>query len=204
MTTAIKSVQRAGAQMNRTGSRRINLRAAIPGVALIAIGVFGLGSLVLASPTAATLGTLLFLGGTFEAAGGLANLRRKDALLHVMVGVLSIEAGFIFYWMTSEALVPLTVVISGLLMSGGFVRYYLWLGRRVDVHAPAPMSAIVDLILAVLIWVAWPASVFWVLALAVGISLVFRGIHWLGLGAIALHQAEAEDVLSWMSADHLA
>jgi len=38
--------------------------------------------------------------------------------------------------------------------------------------------------LAVLIWVAWPASVYWVPALAVGTSLVFRGIHWLKLGAV--------------------
>jgi uncharacterized membrane protein HdeD (DUF308 family) len=44
------------------------------------------------------------------------------------------------------------------------------------------VSGVIDLILGVLIWLEWPASAWWVLGLFVGISLVFRGFNWIGLG----------------------
>jgi len=150
------------------------------GLALIAVGVIGLVSLAISPPTTVTLAILLFLGGVIEAGAGLANLGRKDALMHVLTGVLAIEAGFIFRWLPTDAMVPLTVVITALLTLGGVFRFTVWLKHNSETNAAAPISAAVDLILAVLIWVAWPQSVFWVLALALTISQVFRGIHWLG------------------------
>jgi len=101
-----------------TASQRCSAGYVLPGLALIAVGVFSLASLAVSPPTAVTLGTVLFLGGVVEAGGGFANIRRKDALLHVLVGVLAIEAGFIFRWLAMDALVPVTVVITALLALG--------------------------------------------------------------------------------------
>jgi uncharacterized membrane protein HdeD (DUF308 family) len=44
------------------------------------------------------------------------------------------------------------------------------------------VSGIIDLILGVLIGLEWPASGMWVLGLSIGISLLFRGVNWIGLG----------------------
>jgi len=185
MSTAFNSLRTAGWWSRLTGSHAHSLRYVLPGIGLVAVGIGGLTSLAVSPPTAATLGTVLFLGGVIESAGGFANLRRKAALLHVLVGVLALEAGFIFFWLPADAMIPLAVVITALLIAGGVARFYSWLKHRSETHAAAPTSGIVDLMLAVLVWVAWPASVFWILALAVGISLVFRGIHWINLEAVS-------------------
>src|SRR5918911_483385 len=37
-------------------------------------------------------------------------------------------------------------------------------------------------LLGVMIWLGWPASALWVIGLFVGISLLFRGFNWIGLG----------------------
>jgi len=191
MSVSPNRIQAVGHWSKLRGSQPHSWRYVLPGLALIAVGVVGLASLTASPPTATTLGTLLLLGGTIEAGGGFANLSRKDALLHVLVGVLSIEAGFIFLWMTAETLVPLAAVITFLLAIGGLFRFYLWLLQLPDAHASALASGVIDIILAVLILVAWPTSVFWVLALAVGISLVFRGVHWLNMVTVSRSQSEA-------------
>ena len=38
------------------------------------------------------------------------------------------------------------------------------------------------MVLGVMIWQQWPASALWVIGLFVGISLLFRGANWIGLG----------------------
>jgi uncharacterized membrane protein HdeD (DUF308 family) len=37
-------------------------------------------------------------------------------------------------------------------------------------------------ILGVMIWLQWPASALWVIGLFLGISLIFRGTDWIGVG----------------------
>jgi uncharacterized membrane protein HdeD (DUF308 family) len=44
------------------------------------------------------------------------------------------------------------------------------------------VSGVLDLVLGVLICLDWPVSGLWVIGLFVGISLVFRGFNWIGLG----------------------
>jgi uncharacterized membrane protein HdeD (DUF308 family) len=44
------------------------------------------------------------------------------------------------------------------------------------------VSGIIDVILGVMIWLGWPASALWVIGLFLGISLLFRGFNWIGLG----------------------
>jgi len=44
------------------------------------------------------------------------------------------------------------------------------------------VSGVIDVILGVMIWLGWPASALWVIGLFVGISFVFRGFNWIGLG----------------------
>ena len=44
------------------------------------------------------------------------------------------------------------------------------------------VSGVIDVILGVMIWQEWPASALWVVGLFLGISLLFRGFNWIGLG----------------------
>jgi uncharacterized membrane protein HdeD (DUF308 family) len=52
------------------------------------------------------------------------------------------------------------------------------------------VSGVIDLALGGLICLQWPVSALWVLGLFVGISLVFRGFNWIGLG-VALRARNA-------------
>jgi uncharacterized membrane protein HdeD (DUF308 family) len=58
----------------------------------------------------------------------------------------------------------------------------------------ALVSGVLDLILGVLICLEWPASAFWAIGLFFGISVIFRGCNWIGLGLAlrALPPSEAE------------
>jgi uncharacterized membrane protein HdeD (DUF308 family) len=44
------------------------------------------------------------------------------------------------------------------------------------------LGGVIDVILGVMIWQAWPEAALWVIGLFVGINLIFRGVNWLGLG----------------------
>ena len=57
-------------------------------------------------------------------------------------------------------------------------------------------GGIIDVILGVMIWRQWPASALWVIGLFLGISLIFRGADWIGVGlaARALRRSGGENV----------
>jgi uncharacterized membrane protein HdeD (DUF308 family) len=153
------------------------------GVALIVVGIIALGSLMVASlATAVALGALLLVSGIAEAIGAVWSRGWSGVFLHLLSGVLSIVVGVLFLGAPVDALLALTLLLACLLIVGGVFKVIAALGYRFEGWGWPLVSGIIDLILGVLIWMEWPASALWVLGLFVGISLVFRGFNWIGLG----------------------
>jgi uncharacterized membrane protein HdeD (DUF308 family) len=153
------------------------------GGALIVVGFIALGSLVLASlATAVAIGVLLLVGGVAETVGAFWSRGWGGFLLHLLSGVLSIVVGVLCLKVPVDALLALTLLVACLLMVGGIFKIVAALSHRFEAWGWPLASGIIDLALGVLIWLEWPASALWVLGLFVGISLVFRGFNWIGLG----------------------
>ena len=145
---------------------------------LISVGMLALGAQFIASlATALVIGWLLLFAGVVEIVGAFWS--RRENLLS---GLLSTAVGVMFVWAPLDAVVTLTMLLACLLMVAGIFKIISAFRYRFEVWGWALVSGIIDLMLGVMIWLAWPASGLWVIGLFVGISLIFRGLNWIGLG----------------------
>jgi len=153
------------------------------GVALVVLGFIALGSVFVASlATAVVIGALLLVGGVAETIGAFWSRGWSGFFLHLLSGVLSIVVGVLFLRAPLDALLALTLLLACLLMVSGIFKIVAALSYRFGAWGWPLVSGAIDVILGVLIWQGWPASALWVIGLFVGISLVFRGFNWIGLG----------------------
>jgi uncharacterized membrane protein HdeD (DUF308 family) len=153
------------------------------GVALVVLGTVALGALVIASLAAAiAIGVLILMSGVAETLGAFWCRGWSGFFLHLLAGVLSIVVGILFVLSPGAAAEALTLLIACFLMVGGIFKIVTALSYRFASWGWALASGVLDLVLGILIWMQWPASGLWVIGMFVGISLVFRGFHWIALG----------------------
>ena len=153
------------------------------GVALIVLGCIALGSVWIAGlATALAIGALLVVSGVAEIVGAFWSRRWSGFFFHLLSGLLSLVVGVLFLRAPVDAVLALTLLLACLLMVGGIFKIVAALSYRFGAWGWPLVSGVIDLILGVMIWLAWPESALWVIGLFVGISLVFRGFNWIGLG----------------------
>lgn len=153
------------------------------GVALMIMGCVALGSVVIATlATAVAIGVLLLIGGVAEIVGAFWARGWSGFLLHVLSGVLSIVVGVLFLRAPVDAVLAMTLLLACLLMVGGIFRIVAALSYRFAGWGWPLAGGIVDVILGMMIWMGWPETSVWVIGMFVGISLLFRGANWIGLG----------------------
>jgi uncharacterized membrane protein HdeD (DUF308 family) len=169
------------------------------GVILFILGFFALSAVVVASlATALFVGWLMLIGGVIETVGSFWSRRWSGFFLHLMTGVLSVIVGLLFIRAPVGAMLALTLLLACLLMVGGLFRIIAALTYRFSSWGWPLASGIIDVILGVRIWMQWPASALWVMGLFLGISLVFHGADWIGVGlaARALRRASGGEDLT--------
>ncbi len=153
------------------------------GVALIVLGFIALGSVWIAGlATAVAIGALLVVSGVAEIVGAFWSWRWSGFFLHLLSGLLALVVGVLFLRAPLDALIALTLLLACLLMVGGIFKIVAALTYRFATWGWPLVSGVIDLILGLMIWLEWPASALWVIGLFVGISFVFRGFNWIGLG----------------------
>jgi uncharacterized membrane protein HdeD (DUF308 family) len=164
----------------------------VVGVLLIVLGFVALSSVVIASIAAAVaIGTLILLGGIVETVGAFWCRGWSGFFLHLLSGLLSIVIGVLFLRAPGGALLALTLLIAAAFLVGGLFKIVTAVSYRYAMWGWAVASGVIDVVLGLLIWMEFPASALWVIGLFVGISLVFRGVHWVALG-MALHSMPGE------------
>lgn len=153
------------------------------GVALMVLGFIALGSVVAATlATAVAIGALLAVGGVAEIVGSLWSRGWSGFFLHLLSGVLSLVVGVLFLRAPLDAVFALTLLLACLLLAGGTFKVVAALSHHFATRGWVAVSGVIDVILGVLIWMEWPAAALWVLGMFLGISLLFRGVNWIGLG----------------------
>jgi uncharacterized membrane protein HdeD (DUF308 family) len=155
----------------------------ILGVGLVVLGTLALGSAWVASLTTALfLGILILTGGVVETLGAFWCRAWSGFFFHLLSGVLAIVIGAFFLKAPVDAVLTLTLLVACFLMVGGIFKIVSAASYRFAAWGWTLFSGVIDVVLGVMIWVEWPDSALWVIGLFVGISLVFRGFNWIGLG----------------------
>jgi uncharacterized membrane protein HdeD (DUF308 family) len=141
-----------------------------------------LGVLLIVAPVLGTLAVdlliawFLIIGGVAEVIHAFMEKAWRGFLLELASGVLYLIVGGLLLFNPMAGAQALTLVLAAFLLVEGIVRIAMALRLR-----PAQgwgwllFGGIVSVILAVLIWMQWPASGLWVIGLLVGINLLFTG-----------------------------
>jgi len=141
-----------------------------------------LGLLLIAAPALGTLAVDLLVGW-FLIIGGIAQLIHafmekawRGFLLEVASGMLYLVVGLLLLFYPMAGAQALTIFLAAFLLIEGIVRIAMALRLR-PAHGWGWLlfGGIVTVILALLIWMQWPASALWVIGLLVGINLLFTG-----------------------------
>lgn len=183
MDTATRQMFRAELRHELTAIRGRWVWFVLLGLVLVVLGGIALFAVVVATlATALAIGVLLIIGGLGEVIGAFWSRGWSGFFFHLLSGLLSIVVGGLFLWAPVGALLALTLLLACLLVVSGLFKIIVAIGYRFAAWGWPLVSGIIDLILGILILMELPESALWVIGLFVGISLIFRGFNWIGLG----------------------
>jgi uncharacterized membrane protein HdeD (DUF308 family) len=150
------------------------------------------GILAIASPLAAGLavnivvGWLLIFSGCFHLVFAWYRPSTGGFVWELLLGILYIVVGGYLLTHPVAGLASLTIALGIYLLVDAILEFTLGITLR-----PLPgagwlvFDGVVTLILAVMIWRAWPSSAGWVIGLLVGISMLFSGTSRLAISLAA-------------------
>jgi uncharacterized membrane protein HdeD (DUF308 family) len=160
------------------------------GLVFLAMGVFVLGHLVMASIVSAIFfGAALAVSGAFQAVHAFWERGWTGFLLSLLIGLFYLAGGLYLLSDPLAASTALTLVIAVMLIVSGVFRLILAFRLRPASHWMLVLSGAMAILTGVLIFVGWPATGLIVLGLFLGIDLLLFGIWWLIL-SVALKSLE--------------
>ena len=140
------------------------------------------GVAALLAPFVAGVALTLFLGWMVIIAGlaqmfyGFSAHGRSHVLWLVLVGVVYLLIGIFLVRHPGVALATVTLFLAAYLLVEGVIELVLaFRVRPAGSWVWLLLNAVVTLVLAVMIWRAWPGSSAWVIGTLIGISLIFSG-----------------------------
>lgn len=185
MSTTYGGTVLRGLQHEANELRRNWFWFVVLGALLIVLGFVALGSLGIATlATALAIGVVLLAGGAAETVGAFWSRAWSGFFFHLLSGVLSVVVGLMFLRAPVGAMLALTLLLACFLMASGIFNIVAALTYRFSAWGWPLASGIVDMILGIMIWMEWPTSGLWVIGMFLGISLIFRGFNWIGLGLL--------------------
>lgn len=156
------------------------------GVALVILGVVGLGAVTMLSLASAIwFGAMILVGGIVLLVDAFRHQGWKSRLLHILIGLLYIAIGLMTFANPLLATASLTLLAGAALVATGVLRLVVaFQNRELPAWGWIAFSGALSLLLGGMILAQWPASSLWVLGTFLAIELIFQG--W---AAIALARA---------------
>lgn len=157
----------------------------------LAFGILmvALGGYCIYAETAATLASVLVLGGVLIASGAayvvalfMVRPNLGHALVMLLTAALNVIVGLMLLQHPELGALALTLFIATLLIVGGAFRLFSSLSLQLPGYGWAAFSSAFSILLGVLLWAQWPVSAFWFIGFAVGVSFLFDGFSWCSLG----------------------
>lgn len=147
------------------------------GIALVILGVLGLGASALLSVASAIwFGAMMFAGGVVMLIDAFRHSGWKSLLMHVLIGLLYLGVGIMTFINPVVATASLTLLAGCALVAAGIFRIIVaFQTRPTPVWIWVLVSGLLSLALGGMILAQWPASSFWVLGTFLAIELIFQG-----------------------------
>lgn len=147
------------------------------GIALIVLGILGLGAVALLSVASAIwFGAMIFVGGIVVLVDAFRQQGWKSRLLHILIGVLYLAVGAVTFVNPLAATASLTLLAGCGLVAAGVLRLVVaFQNRELPYWGWVAFSGLLSLVLGAMIIGQWPASSLWVLGTFLAIELIFQG-----------------------------
>lgn len=156
----------------------------------LALGILmvALGGYCIYAETAATLASVIVLGGILLVAGvayviALFALRPNfgHGLLMLLAAVFYGIVGLMLIEHPAIGALALTMFIAALLVVAGTFRFFSALWLQLPGYGWSAFAGVLSVLLGILLWAQWPISAFWFIGFAVGVALFFDGVAWCSL-----------------------
>jgi uncharacterized membrane protein HdeD (DUF308 family) len=147
------------------------------GIALIILGILGLGAVALLSVASAIwFGAMIFVGGIIMLVDAARLGGWKSRLMHILIGLLYLALGIFTFLNPVAATLSLTLVTGVMLVAVGILRIFVaFQTRPMKVWIWILISGLLSLALGVLILAQWPSSGLWVLGTFLAFEMIVQG-----------------------------
>jgi uncharacterized membrane protein HdeD (DUF308 family) len=163
------------------------------GLLLIGLGILAiLLPLIAGLLVAITLGWMLFLAGLLGLITSIAMRRAPGFWWSLLSSIIALAAGALLFFFPLGGMISLTFLLAGFLFADGVVTVMLSMSHRVWKTRKwgwLLLNGILDLFLAVMIFVFFPGVSAWVVGTIIGIDLIFGGISLTSMAVAARQRA---------------
>jgi uncharacterized membrane protein HdeD (DUF308 family) len=158
------------------------------GLACIALGLIALGSTVLfAVVSLVVLGALLVAGGVVALVGAFRAANIAGTILELILAIMLIATGLWLILQPLAGLLAVTGLVASYLFLAGLLKVVFALADRGRGWGWIIVGGLVSMLLAALIWAAWPVSGLFAIGLFIGVDLIVSGVSWIATALAARH-----------------
>uniref|UniRef100_A0A9E7ZKD0 HdeD family acid-resistance protein n=1 Tax=Bosea sp. NBC_00436 TaxID=2969620 RepID=A0A9E7ZKD0_9HYPH len=179
MTTPAESSPRQGSSLatHLVPLRRNSGWLLAAGIALVILGIVGLGAVTMLSLASAIwFGAMILVGGIVVLVDAFRHQGWKSRVLHILIGLLYVAIGLMTFANPLLATASLTLLAGAALVATGVLRLVVaFQNRELPAWGWIAFSGALSLLLGGMILAQWPASSLWVLGTFLAIELIFQG-----------------------------
>lgn len=153
------------------------------GIALIALGLFGIVAATLFSVVSAlSFGAMMLIGGGVLLVDAFRREGWKSRVAMLAVGVLYVITGALVFYNPLQAVIALTLLAAAMLVAVGMLRIIMAFQMRpLSVWGWVLASGLLSLVLGLYIVLQLPQAATWVLGTFLAIELIFQGWAYVAL-----------------------
>ncbi len=154
------------------GSLMIFLGGGIAFMCVVAPNVYMLGENFSWIPVVAVL---VFVVGILRCIDAFTAKTVQSYLLNMQGGILDLVFGFLMLFSINDEPANLSLLIVGYMITQGFYRNVIISAANISNPISSRITGMISIVLGLLIWIDWPTSAPWFLALSLAIDVCFRG-----------------------------
>lgn len=138
-------------------------------------------------------GVVVLLLGIFRCIDAFTTETAQGFLVNMQGGVLDIVVGFLVLFSISGQPDDLHLLIVGYLIAQGIYRNILLSVAHVPNPTSNRITGLISIFLGILIWIDWPTSATWFLALSLSVDVSFRGWALIALASALKKESVTEE-----------
>jgi uncharacterized membrane protein HdeD (DUF308 family) len=152
------------------------------GIALVIVGMLALGQPFLTALAGETVFAIMVLvAAGVEIASAIWAGRWRGFFFHMLSGLLYLVLGMYMIERPFKSILVLALVLAAAFMAKGVLGIIIALTQRFHSWPWVLFSSLISLALGIFIWMKWPSDAAWILAVYIGVEIIFLGWSWVML-----------------------